>query len=125
MNTTTAGEAPVDQGVGRLMPERDRWQWLLEWMRCHGAADVLNADLVWAYVEATGAKHQLLMVGAPRCRQLVADLGSMSRLGYAKRRTTGVGDGLSGQGFPRWVWSYRPGPHEDLLTPNANDQRRA
>jgi len=31
----------------------------------------------------------------------------MHREGHVKRATASIGDGLSGQGFPKWVYSQR------------------
>ena len=95
--------------------ERKRWKWLLAWMRQHGQADTLNRDLVDAYCEETDAKAKLSMIGADRCRRLAQDLGRMAYFGYAERTTTGIGDGLCHQGFPKWVWSYKPGKHAHML----------
>ena len=92
-----------------------RWRWLLCWMRQRGCADVLNRDLVWDYIEAHGCRYSLQTIGAPHCKQLSRDLAAMARRGYAKRRTTGIEGGLCDQGFPRWVWSYRPGKRADDL----------
>lgn len=107
MTTDAAGVAPLERPVGRPRPKRDRMAWLQDWIHKHGKADVLNSDLVWEYVEATQAMHNLQMFGAPRCRQLGVDLAALYRQGAADRRAVGIGDGLSSQGFPRWVWSYR------------------
>lgn len=95
--------------------ERERWKWLLAWMRQHGQADTLNTQLVDDYIDATGAKFKPRMLGAFECPRLAQDLGRMAFFGYAERHTTGIGDGLCHQGFPRWVWSYAPGKHAHIL----------
>lgn len=95
--------------------ERVRMRWLLSWMRKHGQADTLNSQLVDDYIDATGAKCKPRMFGAFECRRLAQDLGRMASFGYAERHTTGIGDGLCHQGFPKWTWSYKPGPYAHVL----------
>lgn len=95
--------------------ERHRWKWLLAWMQKHGHADTLNSELVDAYIDATSAKFRPRLFGAFECRRLAQDLGRMAFFGYAERHTTGIGDGLCHQGFPKWVWSYKPGKHAHML----------
>jgi len=92
-------------------------EWLLAWMQKYGSADVLNRDLVDEYLSVSGANFKIVFFGAPKCPQLGSDLSRMARLGYDKRRTTGIGDGLCHQGFPRWVWSYSPGKFAKYLAP--------
>lgn len=69
--------------------------------------DVLTADFVWAYVEATEAKHQMMMMyGAPKCPTLGEDLARMYREGKLERSRVGLGPGSVAEGFPPWVYSY-------------------
>lgn len=100
------------------MKQRQRIEWLMEWMHINGPADVLNRDLVDAYTAATGVRYAVMPYGADKCPQLGRDLAWMAKLGYAKRNTTGVNGGRA-EGFPNWVWSYRPGRHANELRPNA------
>lgn len=95
--------------MAERMPYVDRRTWLLQAIANEqgGRVDVLNSDFVVDYAEYTGSKAAVQFFGAPRCPQLGADLGRMHREGYVKRATVGIGDGLSGQGFPKWVYSYR------------------
>lgn len=95
--------------MAERMPYVDRRAWLLRRIakEQHARVDVLNSDFVVDYAEHTGSKAVVQFFGAPRCPQLGADLGRMHREGYVKRATVGIGDGLSGQGFPKWVYSYR------------------
>lgn len=106
------------------MKLRQRIEWIMEWMRANGRADVLNRDLVDAYTSATGARYAVMPYGANKCPQLGRDLAWMAKLGYAKRCATGIGDGLCYQGFPRWVWSYTPGRYSNELRPNEQDKAR-
>lgn len=96
------------------MRPTDRYQWILEylrkWQEFYGTSsysvDILNADFVTDYVEATGTKRYSIMpYGADKCSQLGEDLSAMYRKGLLDRSTVGI-DGMSGMGFPRWVYSY-------------------
>lgn len=95
--------------------ERQRWKWLLAWLRQHGQGDTLNSQLVDEYINATGAKYKPRLFGAFSCPRLARDLGRMAFFGYAERHATGIGDGLRHQGFPKWTWSYRPGKFAHVL----------
>lgn len=96
------------------MKPRERYLWLAKWAKLHGNMDVLNADLVADYIDATGAKFAMMMYGADKCRQLGTDLSRMASLGYLTRHRTGL-EGLAGMGFPRWVWVYARGENINLL----------
>lgn len=74
--------------------------------------DVLNADFVWAYLEAfpkVTAKVQFY--GAPKCSTLGSDLGRMFRAGTLERSSTALGPGAVSEGFPPWVWCYSLAKH--------------
>jgi len=91
------------------MPYRQRRDWLC--LRVaeerRAGVDVLNSDFVTDYAEHTRTRAIVQFFGAPKCAQLGMDLGRMHREGLLKRGTIGIGDGLSGQGFPKWVYTYR------------------
>lgn len=84
----------------------DRQQFVLDWMERTGetVVDVLNADLVDAYIEATGAPYEPMPYGAHRCPLLGRDLSALYRQGLLSRNRTGVG---GGEGFPSWVYTYQ------------------
>ena len=94
------------------MKPTDRYDWIEKYLRQHGtdsapaSVDVLNRYFVDDYVTATGATALVMPFGANRCVQLGRDLSAMHTLGLLRRYTSGL-EGLSGMGFPRWVYSYR------------------
>lgn len=69
--------------------------------------DVLDADFVWHYIEATDAKASVQKLGAPKCPQLGRDLGAMYRAGRLRRGSVGMPTGYASSGFPTWVYSYQ------------------
>ncbi len=103
------------------MKKPERHIWLMNYFhkraeltefRYRESWDVLNRDFVWDYIEATGAKSDMMPFGADKCPQLGRDLSELSARGMIERHRTGIGDGLCHQGFPKWVWSYRlKAPH--------------
>lgn len=91
------------------MKADDRYQWLARWMAQGGAhqfADVLDSDLVRAYVDATDAVCATGQIGAPRCPQLGRDLAAMYAAGRLLRKAVGLPAGDASMGFPKWVYSY-------------------
>lgn len=89
-----------------MRTRRERWHWLFNRIakeRC--GVDVLYADFVDEYAEATGAKLIYAPWGAHWCRTLSSDLAEMSRCGYLRRRRVGL-SGNWQPGFPKWVWRY-------------------
>jgi len=91
----------------------DRYEWIENYLRVHTrtnygsyTVDVCDANFVFAYVQATGAKSKPMMYGADRCRQLGRDLTEMHKRKRLRRHRTGLGD-MHSMGFPSWVWSYR------------------
>lgn len=68
--------------------------------------DVLNADFVWAYAEATSVRVSVQFYGAPKCPTLGDDLGRMYRRAALDRVRTALGEGSRNLGFPPWVWCY-------------------
>lgn len=92
------------------MRPAERQHWIENRLRSGGPyaeANVLDADLVTTYVEATGADCELVLIGAPRCRQLGRDLAAMFAAGRLTRSTVGLPAGDASMGFPKWVYSYR------------------
>lgn len=87
-----------------------RWKWLLDRARAERFIDVLNAGVVRDYIAQFEAPHQPTCWGAWKCPQMGADLGAMAKLGFLKRAATGLSGGAWQPGFPKWVWSYQPGP---------------
>jgi hypothetical protein len=70
------------------------------------SVDVLDAEFVWHYIEATAAKAGVQIVGAPKCPQLGRDLGAMFRAGRLRRGRVGMPVGYASAGFPTWVYCY-------------------
>lgn len=92
-----------------MMKPAQRYEWLEKWLAHGGAhqfADVLDSDLVGAYVAATGASCTYTMIGAPRCPQLGRDLATMHADGLLDRQSVGLPAGDASMGFPKWVYSY-------------------
>lgn len=90
-----------------------RIDWILAYMRARTTSpeapyrvDVLNSDFVWDYLQEHDAPCAVMPYGAPKCPRLGLDLSTMYERGLLKRHRTGI-EGLAGQGFPRWVYSYR------------------
>ena len=92
-----------------VMPRFERWEWLVREIAENQGGDILDRDFVDAYVQATGAAVAEVPYGAARCRLLSQDLLGLVRCRALKRHRTGL-SGMSGLGFPRWVWSYQPSP---------------
>lgn len=101
--------------VGRVMTKRpkpmpaaQRQQWILYWItnRADGFVDILCSEFVESYVEVTGVKYTLLAYGAPKCRQLSADLYEMYCRGLLSRFVVSLPPGSVNEGFPAWVYSY-------------------
>jgi hypothetical protein len=92
------------------MKPHERRKWLYNAIKGErGGVDVLYADFVDAYMEATGAKCYPQMWGAHKCPQLGRDLSQMARDGALRRHRAGLSGGAWQPGFPKWVWSYEIG----------------
>lgn len=95
-----------------MLNKATRLAWLLDYMLSRHKAisfmtfNVLDQDFVDSYVEATKAPSQFMLWGADRCPQLGKDLSYLHKQCVLMRVRTGI-QGLAGQGFPKWVWSYR------------------
>ena len=91
------------------MRPAEREQWILSWMkqRPQKYIDVLYAEFVAEYVEATGCKSVVQFFGAEKCPQLGRDLGRMFSRELLQRTAVGLPTGYVSMGFPKWVWSYR------------------
>lgn len=88
-----------------------RRRFILNWLTQHaGGVDVLNADFADAYIKANEAKFQPTNIGAFRVPQIGTDLSRMAKEGSLERSRIGI-QGMGGQGFPTWVWSYRLSKH--------------
>jgi hypothetical protein len=92
------------------MKPAERYEWIKEYLQQtpgggRGTVDVCDRDFVVAYHEATGVAVQWLAYGAPRCPQLGRDLAKMHKDYILKRSRAGI-EGMSGMGFPKWVWIY-------------------
>ncbi|BFO07341.1 hypothetical protein ACLPJG_26560 [Pseudomonas aeruginosa] len=81
-----------------------RHEWIIQWIRENGDADVLNSEFVDAYVFTTGATSVALGLGADRCRQLGRDLSTL----HDAQRLTRCRIGLKEHymGMPNWVYAY-------------------
>lgn len=86
-----------------------RWQWLLNEARERVAVDVLDADFVDAYIQRFKPQYRPTWWGANKCPQIGRDLASMAQAGLLSRSRVGLGSNWQ-PGFPRWVFSYKPGP---------------
>lgn len=90
----------------KLLPQHARWQVLLKLAQQERHLDVLNRAAVDDYVEATGASVLVMPYGADKCARMGRDLAAMHKAKLLVRHASGL-QGMSGMGFPRWVWSYR------------------
>lgn len=91
------------------MTKRERLNWIIEYMRAsqrHRSVDVLNSEFVDDYLAATSARFYAMPYGAHKCPQLGADLATLYRERRLARWSTGI-QGMSGMGFPAWVYTYR------------------
>ena len=93
------------------MKPNERYQWIVDYLSDNphpgNSVDVLDRHFVDAYTEACKPRVCLVMpYGANKVPQLGRDLSKMYDMGMLKRYIIGI-DGLAGQGFPRWVYSYR------------------
>ena len=98
-------------GAGEGFPivkPADRHTWIVGYLEAGGErrVDVLNRYFVDAYVDATRARAYVMPYGADKCPQLGRDLSSLAALGTLSRSRVSI-TGLAGQGFPKWIWSYR------------------
>lgn len=73
--------------------------------RCAYQVSTLDAAFVDAYIDYAEAPFKLMILGAHRCDALTADLKALYDEGVLDRWACGVG-GMSGMGFPKWIWSY-------------------
>ncbi|HEX5426544.1 MAG TPA: hypothetical protein VFW94_23555 [Candidatus Acidoferrales bacterium] len=89
----------------KAKPWDARRRWLIAYLRDHKRGDVLNANFVDEYLKATGASFYPMSFGAHRCPALGRDLARMYTEGTLARKRIGI-YGLSGKGFPRWVYVY-------------------
>ena len=99
------------------MKKSERFEKIKEYLRAKNplespAVDVLNADFVNWYIDATGADYQFMMYGAHKCKQLSRDLGEMHAAGILTRNAYGLPG--AGMGFPKWVYLYRLDELSDL-----------
>jgi hypothetical protein len=79
--------------------------WLTIRRRFTANVDVLDAAFVDDFVEVTGLKVAVMPYGADKCPQLGRDLSAMFKAGRLTRWANGIWGG-SGEGFPKWVYSY-------------------
>jgi hypothetical protein len=108
-----------------MRPESVRHRWILRYLKARSYeapvstngspprkerrshyVDTLCADFVDAYIEYSEVSFKPMVLGAHRCDQLAADLKKLCDQGYLQRHASGV-QGMSGMGFPKWIWSYR------------------
>ncbi|QBX06554.1 hypothetical protein H1O16_gp141 [Burkholderia phage BcepSaruman] len=85
----------------------DRIDVVLDLVDHEREADVLNRYVVDKYIERTDAPFNVMPFGADNCPRLGRDLAKARSMGYLTRHATGIGDGFSSMGFPKWVYSYR------------------
>jgi len=97
--------------------QRDfRYQWIAEWIKREGQADVLNSEFVDCYINAVEARFRPTYWGAHKCPALGSDLAHMAKCGALDRFRVGLGANWQ-PGFPRWVWSYSLGRAAYLYLP--------
>jgi hypothetical protein len=95
------------------MTPAQRRDWLLQYLLNRQAAsssrcsvDVLDAEFVDRYVNATGAPVVHHVIGADKSSTLGPDLSALFAAGLLKRASIGVPAVTSGGGWPKWVYSY-------------------
>lgn len=88
----------------------DRYKWLKEYIsqKPYGV-DILDAEFVQEYINATNAQYRVTIYGAFKCAQLGRDLAAMHHDYVLKRNRVGI-EGMGGMGFPTWVWNYQVHP---------------
>jgi hypothetical protein len=64
----------------------------------------LDSDFVDAYLDATNAPCQYMILGANRCNALARDLKTLYDAGVLQRHASGIEQAPAG--FPKWVWMY-------------------
>lgn len=90
-----------------------RQAWILEYLRHRSRPEVLHnvnvldAYFVDAFIDFSGAPFRCKVIGANGCPALGRDLLALHKAGKLQRWPAGIGGGLSGMGFPRWVWDYK------------------
>lgn len=89
-----------------IADQASRQETLIKLLKQHVHVDVLNQEAVDAYVRETGAPVVIMPFGANKCAQFGRDLSRMHSEGLLKRYAAGL-TGMSGMGFPRWVYSYQ------------------
>lgn len=70
------------------------------------SVDVLDAEFVDSFIEATGAPYKVMFYGANRCACLGPLLARMFKEGSLVRGVASI-SGMGGMGFPSWVYSYK------------------
>lgn len=70
------------------------------------SVDVLDAEFVDSFIEATGAPYKVMFYGANRCACLGPLLARMAKEGSLVRSTVSI-SGMAGMGFPPWVYCYK------------------
>ena len=92
-----------------LLPEvkDEHARWVLRYAVDRGPVDMLDRYFVEAFAEKFGVATKTMVLGAPKCRKLSEVLRALHFLRYLDRYPQGI-DGMSGMGFPKWVYRYRP-----------------
>lgn len=116
-----------DQPDAPTLPKQERLDWLcghfartLYWsrqkkgdgnwraVRRSYSFSTLDSDFVDAYLDATNAPCQPMILGAHRCRMLAADMLELHKQGVLRKYTLG-NEGM-GPGWPKWVYNYSLDP---------------
>ncbi|MEZ1440117.1 hypothetical protein QVM41_28070 [Pseudomonas shirazica] len=97
-------EAGDSTNVKVRMKPAARHEWIIQWIRENGDADVLNSEFVDAYVSTTGATSVTLGLGADRCLQLGRDLSALHEAQCLTRCRIGLKEHY--MGMPNWVYAY-------------------
>ncbi len=89
----------------------ERRRFIINYLRARDKdswVDVLNSDFVDAYIDLnkSGLRVRFVNFGAHRVPMLGNDLSRMCREGALTRQRTSI-NGLRGQGFPTWVYTYK------------------
>jgi hypothetical protein len=94
---------------GKQVTPIDRQQWILNYMRKNPsvAVNILDAEFVTSFIEATGERFVPNFFGSAQCKALSRDLGALFKQSMLRRNAFGLPYGDAAMGFPKWVYMYR------------------
>jgi len=79
-------------------------KFILDYLNKNARADILNADFIDKFIEATGSKYVFQPWGAHTCRYAGVMLSDLYRAGKISRVKIGINNWQPG--FPKWVYVY-------------------